>query len=50
MAVLRGELFSVLLEFKQAMTNELSEVLIRESKALYAEKAVQLRLIEEHIA
>lgn len=32
------------------MTNELSEILIRESKALYAEKASQLRLIEEHIA
>lgn len=32
------------------MTNELSEILIRESKALYSEKASQLRLIEEHIA
>ena len=40
LAVLRGELFQVLLEFKQNMTNNLSEVLIRESKALYAEKAV----------
>jgi len=50
LAVLRGELFEVLLEYKQNMTNNLSEVLIRESKALYAEKAVQLRMIEEHIA
>lgn len=32
------------------MTNELTETLIRESKALYAEKAAQLRLVEEHIA
>jgi hypothetical protein len=50
LAVLRGELFEVLLEYKQNMSNNLSEVLIRESKALYAEKAVQLRMIEEHIA
>jgi hypothetical protein len=50
LAVLRGELFEVLLQFKANMTNNLSEVLIRESKALYAEKAVQLRMIEEHIA
>lgn len=50
LAVLRKELFNVLLEYKQSMTNELSEVLIRESKALYSEKASQLRLIEEHIA
>ncbi len=39
LAVLRRELFNVLLEYKQSMTNELSEVLIRESKALYSEKA-----------
>jgi len=38
------------LEFKQTMTNELSEVLIRESKAIYAEKAHNLRAMEEHIA
>lgn len=50
LAVLRRELFNVLLEYKQSMTNELSELLIRESKALYSEKASQLRLIEEHIA
>lgn len=50
LAILRQELFKVLLEFKESMTNELSEVLIRESKALYAEKAANLRLIEEHIA
>ncbi len=48
--MLRKDLFQVLLEYKQSMTNELTEVLIRESKALYAEKAAQLRLIEEHIA
>lgn len=48
--MLRRDLFSVLLEYKDTMTNELTETLIRESKALYAEKAAQLRLIEEHIA
>lgn len=50
LAVLRKDLFNVLLEYKQSMTNELTETLIRESKALYAEKAAQLRLVEEHIA
>jgi tRNA nucleotidyltransferase (CCA-adding enzyme) len=39
LAVLRKELFYVLLEYKQNMTNELTDVLVRESKALYAEKA-----------
>jgi len=50
LAVLRKDLFNVLLEYKQTMTNELTDTLIRESKALYAEKAAQLRLVEEHIA
>lgn len=50
LAVLRKDLFNVLLEYKQSMTNELTDTLIRESKALYAEKAAQLRLVEEHIA
>ena len=50
LAVLRKELFNVLLEYKESMTNDLSEILVRESKALYAEKAGQLRLVEEHIA
>ena len=50
LAVLRRELFAVLLEYKDSMTNELTETLVRESKALYAEKATQLRMIEEHIA
>ena len=50
LAILRKELFKVLGEYKESMTNELSDVLIRESKALYAEKAANLRLIEEHIA
>lgn len=50
LAVLRRDLFNVLLEYKQTMTNELTETLVRESKALYAEKAAQLRLVEEHIA
>ncbi len=39
LAVLRKELFSVLLEYKESMTNDLSDILVRESKALYAEKA-----------
>jgi hypothetical protein len=50
LAVLRKDLFNVLLEYKMSMTNELTDTLIRESKALYAEKAAQLRLVEEHIA
>ena len=49
LAILRRDLFKVLLEYKQAMTNDLSDVLIRESKALYAEKAAKLRLEEEKI-
>ena len=50
LAVLRSELFRVLLEYKQEMTNRLSEVLIRESRALYAEKAARLRIQEEEIS
>lgn len=50
LAILRRDLFKVLLEFKDTMTNLLSDGLIRQSKALYAEKASSLRLIEEHIA
>jgi hypothetical protein len=40
----------VLLDYKQTMTSSLSDTLIRESKALYAEKAANLRVIEDHIA
>lgn len=50
LAVLRSDLFNVLLEYKQNMTNQLSEVLIRESRALYAEKASRLRIQEEEIS
>ena len=50
LAYLRQDLFQVLLEFKQSMTNDLNEVVIRESKAIYAEKAHNQRALEEHIA
>mmetsp|Transcript_40047 Transcript_40047/g.54311 ORF Transcript_40047/g.54311 Transcript_40047/m.54311 type:complete len:159 (-) Transcript_40047:512-988(-) len=50
LAILRKELFKVLLEYKESMTNDLSEALIRESKQIYAEKASNLRQLEEHIA
>ena len=50
LAILRRELFKVLLEFKGLMTNALPEVLVLESKALYMEKAQRMRQIEEHIA
>lgn len=43
LAVLRKELFKVLLEFKDKMTNLLPENLVRESKALYMEKANKMR-------
>ncbi len=50
LAVLRSDLFNVLLEYKQNMTNQLSEGLIRESRALYADKASRLRIQEEEIS
>ena len=50
LAVLRSDLFNVLLEYKREMTNQLTEVLIRESRALYAEKASRLRIQEEEIS
>lgn len=50
LAILRRDLFKVLLEYKLTMSNSLSEVLIRTSKELYAEKAAKLRLEEEKIA
>lgn len=50
LAVLRKELFKVLVEFKDKMTNHLPESLVRESKALYMEKASKLREAEELIA
>ena len=50
LSILRKELFKVLLEFKDRMTNSLSEQLIRDSKAIYMEKANRLREIEEQIA
>ena len=40
----------MLLEFKDMITNSLSEQLIKESKVLYMEKANQMREAEEHIA
>ena len=43
MAILRKELFKVLLDFKNKMTNMLPENLVRESKALYMEKANKMR-------
>lgn len=50
LAILRKELFSVLLEFKDMMTSRLPEHLAREGKHLYMEKANNQRMIEEHIA
>jgi len=50
LAILRKELFKVLLEFKDRMTNSLPETVIRESKTLYMEKANKMREIEEHIS
>jgi hypothetical protein len=50
LAILRKELFKVLIEFKDRMTNSLPENLVRESKAVYMEKANKMRQIEEHIA
>ena len=50
LAILRRELFKVLLEFKDKMTNSLPEQVVMESKALYMEKAQRMRQIEEHIA
>lgn len=43
LAILRKELFKVLIEFKDKMTNSLQENLIKESKALYMEKANKMR-------
>jgi len=43
LAILRKELFKVLVEFKDKMTNLLTENLVRESKTLYMEKANQMR-------
>lgn len=50
LAILRRELFKVLLEFKDRMSNSLPEQVVMESKALYMEKAQRMRQIEEHIA
>lgn len=50
LAILRKELFKVLLEFKDKMTNSLPENVIREAKALYMEKANKMREFEEHIS
>ena len=43
LAILRRELFKVLLEFKDKMTNQLPEQVVLESKALYMEKAQRMR-------
>ena len=50
LAILRRELFRVLLEFKDKMTNTLPENLVKESKALYMDKANKMRQREEEIA
>jgi hypothetical protein len=50
LAILRKELFKVLLEFKDKMTNSLPENVIREAKTLYMEKANKMREFEEHIS
>jgi Domain of unknown function len=50
LAILRRDLFRVLLDYKQTMTSSLSETLIRESKALYAEKAAIQRATEDAVA
>ena len=50
LAILRRELFKVLLEFKDKMTNALPDHIVLESKGLYMEKAQRMRQIEEHIA
>jgi hypothetical protein len=50
LAILRRDLFRVLLDYKETMTSSLSETLIRESKALYAEKAAIQRATEDAVA
>lgn len=50
LAILRKELFKVLLEFKDKMTNSLTDPILRESKGLYMEKASKQRIIEEQIS
>lgn len=50
MAILRRDLFRVLVDYKATMTSSLSDTLIRESKALYAEKAAIQRATEEAVA
>jgi hypothetical protein len=43
LAILRRELFKVLLEFKDRMSNALPDHTVLESKALYMEKAQRMR-------
>lgn len=50
LAILRKELFKVLLEFKDKMTNSLPDEIVRLSKSLYMDKAQKMRELEEHIA
>lgn len=50
LAILRKELFKVLLEFKDKLSNSLPEQIIRESRYLYVEKANKQREIEEQIS
>lgn len=50
MSILRKELFKVLLEFKEKMSDSLTEQLVRDSKAIYMEKAQKQRELEEQIA
>lgn len=50
LSILRKELFSVLLEYKQLMTSRLPENLVREAKHLYMGKESRQREEDEKIA
>ncbi len=50
LAILRKELFKVLLDFKKLATSNLPENLIKDAKVLYVEKANRLAEYENHIA
>ena len=50
LAILRKELFKVLLEYKDKATSSLPEALIREAKILYVDKANKMKGVEAKIA
>lgn len=50
LAILRRELFKVLLEYKDKATSSLPPSIVREAKVLYVEKANKMREIEARIA